>query len=82
VSIEHGRWLVDFCGPFVETPVDKIKSTQVAVEAFSTWPVSVPGRTQTQTALETPKILSKMFSSFMDVRPSLQTVVHSLSQVP
>jgi len=62
-GILHGRWHVDFCGPFVETPVDKFKYILVAVEAFSGWPVAVP--TRTQPALETAqKLVEHVFSIY------------------
>jgi len=40
-GVLHGRWHLDFCGPFVET-ANKYKYILVAVEAFSCWPVAVP----------------------------------------
>jgi len=59
----HGRWHIDFCGPFKETPVDKFKYIMVAVESFSSWPVAVPMRSQT--SLETAqKLIECVFSVY------------------
>lgn len=41
----HGRWHVDFCGPFVQTK-EGYRYILVAVESFSCWPVAVPTKTQ------------------------------------
>jgi len=61
-GILHGRWSIDFCGPFVQTP-DNFKYILVAVEHFSCWPVAIPMKTKT--ALEAAeKLVEHVFSVY------------------
>ena len=59
----HGRWHIDFCGPFKETAVDKFKCIMVAVESFSSWPVAVPMRSQTSLGTS-QKLIECVFSVY------------------
>jgi len=59
-GILHGRWSVDFCGLFVQTP-EGFRHSLVAVEHFSCWPVAI--LVKTQSSLETAeKLVEHVFS--------------------
>jgi len=45
-GLPHGRWHIDFCGPFAATK-EGYKYILVAVEAFSSWPIAIPMKSQT-----------------------------------
>ena len=58
----HGRWHIDFCGPFRETK-EGFKYILVAVESFSCWPVTVPTKTQRSSEVA-EKLIDNIFSIY------------------
>jgi len=58
----HGRWHIDFCGPFRETK-EGFKYILVAVESFSCWPVAVPTKTQRSSEVA-EKLIDNIFSIY------------------
>jgi len=45
-GLPHGRWHIHFCGPFAATK-EGYRNILVAVEAFSSWPIAIPMKSQT-----------------------------------
>ena len=61
-GLPHGRWHVDFCGPFVETP-EGYRYILIAVESFSGWPVTIPMKSQTSLEVA-EKLIERVFSEY------------------